>query len=328
MADILTGLGLGMTSDLLNFALGLNREEIAAERQYSYSEQAADNADKRTRKLYSDFMSPEALLQQYKSAGLSPSLMFGGGGIGGQTPHGAQGAGSAQGSTYQPIDPVSAANISLMNAQADKAKAEADTIKGENERGQAEIDNLIEDTKNKKLIGTYQDCKNKIEDINLQIAEATKGNKIQISEYTEYMLNGQLMMLDEQLAQEENKRDISDATKEDVIKKIKTEALQAEATLALTRAEKRLKEAGVNLTNKQIEDISSTITKRAWDMRTELYDRKMELKQWEIECKKWCIEAGIDVDKMTAQGAGLMVGILATTLTKFPMGGTTVTGFR
>lgn len=87
--------GINAGLGVINNWLASNREQNARYDNFFLNEKAADKADARTRSLYNDLQSPKALLQQYKEAGLSPSLMFGGGGIGGQLAQGAQGQGAA-----------------------------------------------------------------------------------------------------------------------------------------------------------------------------------------------------------------------------------------
>lgn len=107
------------------------QEQIGYDRQqnYKYGEMAANNADKRTRALYADFYSPEALKRQYREAGLSPGMMFGGtpgqGGI-----SGAQGTGAAGPTTpYMPVSILEAAQAANLMAQTEKTKAETQVIK-------------------------------------------------------------------------------------------------------------------------------------------------------------------------------------------------------
>lgn len=102
MADIfgigsIVGAGIGAGANIFGTILGneyaAQRESEARQENYQYNERAAENADARTRALYNDIYSPQAQLQQLKTAGLSPSLFYGdGGGISGQA--GAQGAGA------------------------------------------------------------------------------------------------------------------------------------------------------------------------------------------------------------------------------------------
>lgn len=116
----------------INNAWASERAERDRAENYRYGEMTADNADARTRALYRDFYSPQALMQQYKEAGLSPSLMFGGTpGQGGTS--GAQGTGASGISTpYMPVSMLEAAQIAktmaeTKNIKANTANTEKDT---------------------------------------------------------------------------------------------------------------------------------------------------------------------------------------------------------
>lgn len=124
MLGYLAGQAAGqIVTGITNNLMARSNARQARLENYRYGEMSADNADRRARKMYMDLESPEALLEQYKKAGLSPSLMFDGGGIGGQTPTGAQGSGATGTSTQTfGIDPLNAAQIHLMEAQAKKPK--------------------------------------------------------------------------------------------------------------------------------------------------------------------------------------------------------------
>lgn len=141
-------LGLGQTA--LNSEIARRQSEADRAANYRYGEMAANNADKRTRLLYQDFYSPQALLTQYREAGLSPSMMFGGTpGQGGMS--GAQGSGASGPQT--PFVPPSIVESALAMAQVDKLKAEtrkanaeAATEEGTNDRGAAEISKIVQET--------------------------------------------------------------------------------------------------------------------------------------------------------------------------------------
>lgn len=64
--------------------------EAINERQLAHADQAAAEADQRTRALFSDLYSPSAKMQQYKDAGLNPALMYGASGTMGTTTQGSQ----------------------------------------------------------------------------------------------------------------------------------------------------------------------------------------------------------------------------------------------
>lgn len=151
------GLITGLVNAVGNIATAGINNAAAAERaredrreNYMYGEMAANNADKRTRALYSDFYSPEALLRQYNEAGLSPSMMFGGTpGQGGMS--GAQGTGASGIQTpYMPVSLVEAAQAAALFAQAEKTKEETKTERGENAKGVALLENIGADTGSKR----------------------------------------------------------------------------------------------------------------------------------------------------------------------------------
>lgn len=124
--------------------------------QWRQNEKSADNADARARKYYLDLQSPESMVKQLEAAGLSPSLMYSGSGMGagGGTMMAKGGAGSGGG-------PIGAGNpamttggdtplelladVNLKNAQARKLNVDADTAEGKNERGQNEINKITKE---------------------------------------------------------------------------------------------------------------------------------------------------------------------------------------
>lgn len=108
----------------------LSRQQSDYDRQENYrlNELAAGAADQRTRALYNDFYSPSALMKQYKEAGLSPSLLFGGTpGQGGTS--GAQGGGpGGPQSSFMPLSLIESAQVANINAQTEKTKEETKNI--------------------------------------------------------------------------------------------------------------------------------------------------------------------------------------------------------
>ena len=149
---------------------------------YRYGEMAAENADIRTRKLYSSFYSPEALMRQYRAAGLSPSLMFDGTpGQGGM--QGARGSGPGGPQTpYMPFSILEAAQASLLEAQTAKTEAETKTIEGENERGLAEIANQWSESQYKSVAAALT----AEQKTNMQWENYIKSNTADISINTAY----------------------------------------------------------------------------------------------------------------------------------------------
>lgn len=118
-------------STVINNAWADERTRRDRENNYYYGELAAKNADARTRALYNDFYAPEALMRQYKAAGLSPSMMFGGTpGQGGMS--GAQGSGAAGLQTpYYPVSALEAAQVALTMSETKKAEAEKENVEAD-----------------------------------------------------------------------------------------------------------------------------------------------------------------------------------------------------
>ncbi len=89
------------------------------ERSYKFNEMAADNADTRTRNLYNSFETPSAKKRMLEEAGFNPALVYGG--MNGNIPQGAQGAGgSANANNLGGITAPSAMEIyDILNAKKD-----------------------------------------------------------------------------------------------------------------------------------------------------------------------------------------------------------------
>ena len=89
------------------------------ERSFTFNEMAADNADIRTRNLYNSFETPSAKKRMLEEAGFNPALVYGG--MNGNIPQGAQGAGGgANASNLGGITAPSAMEIyDILNAKKD-----------------------------------------------------------------------------------------------------------------------------------------------------------------------------------------------------------------
>lgn len=125
---ILLGAATSAGLSALNNYMAGQQSDWDRSQNYYLNEEAARNAYMRQREMYKDFYSPEALMRQYKEAGLSPSLMFGG------TP-GQGGMGAPQGSgvaglqtPFMPFSMLEAAQIAKTEAETSKTKAETKNI--------------------------------------------------------------------------------------------------------------------------------------------------------------------------------------------------------
>lgn len=126
--DTIFGGAINLGIGAFNNTWAQDLQHTARIENYELGEKAAENADKRTRALYKDLYSPQALLQQYQAAGLSPSMMFGGTpGQGGTS--GAQGTGAAgPGAVFSPLSMLEGAQVANLVAQTKKTEAETRNI--------------------------------------------------------------------------------------------------------------------------------------------------------------------------------------------------------
>lgn len=269
------GAGLGIISSLISNKLAANREATARAENYRYNELSAQNADARTRALYEDYQSPQALLQQYKAAGLSPSLMFaqGAAGAGGMT-QGAQGSGaSGIAPTTYGAQLLEGTQIALMQAQARKTNAEADTIEGKNARGQAEIKEIIEKTNNYSLQNAWYEYENARQSIKLGVESSIADKQVEnYFKQTEY--------LTEITRSAKVKGDIDEKTEETVIQTVCEQLQNLLADTALKRANKLLANTQSKLAEKQIEDLINQITNRDKQIEINRETLEAQIKQW------------------------------------------------
>lgn len=143
----LVGGAMGIAQTAFNNWLGAESAEKSRERNFYYNEQAAINADVRQRRMYKDFYSPQALIKQYKEAGLSPSMMFGGTpGQGGASGNMSAGAAGIQ-NPVMPYSFLESAEAANLIAQTQKTKAETKNIEK-----QTDLNTLEEKLKDFQLI--------------------------------------------------------------------------------------------------------------------------------------------------------------------------------
>lgn len=109
--------GIKLGIDYLKGKMNQKFAEEERAKNFEWNEKAAKEADKRQRAQYNDLYSPMAMMEQYRAAGLSPSLMMSGGApaVGG-TAQGNQSAGlsgayPAAGETTNPLIGAQIANL-------------------------------------------------------------------------------------------------------------------------------------------------------------------------------------------------------------------------
>lgn len=272
-ANMGTAEGFNIMNTMYSNMLAKEREEQARKENYYYNEKAANMADERTRALYGDLYSPAAQLQQIKDAGLSPSLFYGdGGGIAGQT--GAQGAGASgvMGQSFG-VPPLEYAQLMKLDAETDQIKAqtrktneETATEAGTNERGAAEIEQIVAKTKNTYLQNVFQEYENALSEVQLGIEAATADthvkNYIKQTEYLEHITTSAKV-----------KASIDEQSEQDILGYIK------ERTNNLI-ADTWLKKSQTKLTKQQVLDLVNQITNRDKQIEINENTLKEQVKQW------------------------------------------------
>lgn len=190
------GTGLSVGANLLQGALGIGQKRTMkrqvrytnqiADHQAELNEKAADAAAQRQKEYYDytyDKESYAAMVKQMRDAGLSVGLMYGGGGAGGAgggstgaAPQGGAnvgGLGAPAGSAIgSPLDLASMqdsiAGAKLKEAQAEEAHANADRMRAEQGKTEAEtktidqIRNYLVEHKHQEAVSTWIDNINKM----------------------------------------------------------------------------------------------------------------------------------------------------------------------
>ena len=266
----------GILSSYLSNKWAAQREAQARAENYEYNEKAAVNADTRTRLLYNDLYSPQAQMQQIKAAGLSPSMFYGDmAGISGQA--GAQGAGATGISpTSYGINPIDFAAIAKMNAETAKIKEETNTIAGTNERGAAEIKQIVENTNNTALKNVWQEYQNALSEIELGINASLEETKIK-----NYVLQTEYLAHITDSA--EAKAEIDKKSVNTILKYLEERNKNIVADTLLKKTEKVLKEHQINLTDVQIDDLKSQINVREAQLNINHDWLEKQVEQWSIQ---------------------------------------------
>lgn len=158
-------------------------------RNYYWNEKAANAADQRQRAQYEDLYSPQAMINQYAAAGLSPSMMMSGGqsSVGG-TPAGTQGSLNGPYPSGNLIDPVAAAQIANINADTKVKEQQAVNIGADTEFTMANIIKAAEETENYRQQNMLLKLQRDKLQLDIYIKSATTDEEIkQCIEQTEQM---------------------------------------------------------------------------------------------------------------------------------------------
>lgn len=178
---VLGDFGMAVGGDVLGTALGLATQNIANKNNYKWSEKAAESSFKRQMEMYErqyKDKSPLNVVNQLEAAGLNKSLMFSGGagGVGGA----ASGATAPQ-TQFSGQAPQKGLNLAVTMTQLEQMKAQTDLIKAQKDKTEAEtggvntnIAKMNSEIENIKAATTNTELRNQLQNIQNEIAEATK----------------------------------------------------------------------------------------------------------------------------------------------------------
>lgn len=277
-------------SIISNIMTNLNNKEINAaniehERemlnvQNQFNAEQAELADKRTRALYNDLQSPEAIKQQLQDAGLSVGLMYGQGGMGGHMQSGAQtsSAGATNFGRFA-ANPILDAQTASIIANAEKTAAETENIKENTKKTQVDAANAWKDldVKSKQLIV----MENQINEIQQNITESQQKVENMIAEKANILQQNNNLKAAEELTKaqkdyQESLKKLTDiqiewepAKQQAALENIKAQTKQYNAATKKLLAEAKLTEEQTNLLKKQS---ASLITNLALDVAMKAYE--------------------------------------------------------
>lgn len=289
-------------------AWNAEQARLADKRGFYYGEMAADNADTRTRALYNDYESPQALLRQYKEAGISPSIMLGNGGTSGQNvPNGAQGngaSGNMPANAQMPyMDAVGTGNLlaqtKLIEAQTRKLNAETDTELGLNVRGeseiaktQSEINKMVADTNNAWLQGENTAIENAILQYKQVFTAETLNFDIEKAEQELKKVEEQVNGLKYENRSKDAKAQVDEATIQAMISYYEEQVNDMRADVALKKAQTELNKSNIKLNDQQIKNLKNEIKATNKRLKLEKKDVDTRRKALQEQVIQWSKENG------------------------------------
>lgn len=305
----LSAIGINAADAAVNTLLGLGMQKHTAK----LNEQAAQNADARTRALYHDLYSPAAQAEQLRQAGLSVGLMYAKSGIGGSGQAGAQAA-PAQFPNMNVLDLM---NAKLMQAQIDKTNAETSKIEQDTkatekgiEKTDAEIESILTQNELTKSKVAYQDLENKLAQYELQFKSETietdiEQRKVELAkmvedyrtaytnaERSEIQLDIENSTSGAKIRQELQKVVMNDLQIQMGKQNIKLTDLEMQK-IQEDIIEKRLNNAWIDIKNEE------DIQKLRHDIQMDLYDLGIKDRQQNYQMAKGVIDSFVSIVKLT-----------------------------
>lgn len=278
-----------------------NAEEAAKARNetFALNEQAANNADARTRALFNDLYSPSAQMEQYRKAGINPSLMLANG-LGGSGSSGAMGGGgSASASSSGTINPnfqggnliqdiAQLKALKGVDYQNEKTKQEAkaleldNNLKEENQKKDKELEQT-----GKQASNTAQEIENEINEHNKEYSKWYNRQKmiLEVNDLYWKSKNGEYDVLNkiEELDKRRRENAIGKETYQTEIDLLTEELNNRKANTLLMKSQRKALQSGIQLNEKQIEVMEKTIQKA----NEEITLLQQSVKRGEIDIKEY-----------------------------------------
>lgn len=284
--------GANVASTLINQAFA----EHNRKRNFYYNEKAANNADERQRKQYEDLYSPQAMMEQYAAAGLSPSLMMSGGqsAVGQSSAQGNQSAG-IQGPypSATPIDPLAAAQMANIMANTKKTEAETLKIGAETEFTLTNIIKTSEETKNIKqtrilleIQTTGQELENLGKQLQNEITEESKEDVLKQIQIQTEKLQRESDKIDKHNKGLDLENQLSQETYTTRVKQITANYNQTIAATAKAYSD-------IDLNEQQIESLVENVAIAKFNSRTQRLSANAQMKFYMDQVEQWAKENNI-----------------------------------
>lgn len=240
-----------------------------------------------------------AQMEQMRKAGLNPGLMYGMGGGGGQimnvsSGNASTGHSSSQGKISDINDIMVLQNLKLGKAQEELTKAQTEKTEAEAEK----IEGV--DTEESKV--RAQEGLTRISQIVQDVLEKQMSQDDRMS-----VINSEAQKAIEEIQLKKNERQISDATVQDEIKKVKEEAIGAALTNELLKEDAKL-------TKEQQKEIKARINKMAEDIaqgwqRLSIEEKRAKIQKFAEEMKASYPSIFNSTGRVVDQGIRVLEGI-------------------
>lgn len=295
---------INTVGNTINSMISYGTQKRLMKDQYNYNEQAAVNADARQRAQFHDLYSPTATLEQYKAAGLSPSMMLSGGAPAtGGNAQGAQGAGVSQ-PQYPNIkifDPLTNAQIEDLRANVELKKSQTALNNANKDFTLSNIIKLAEETKNVQWQNKLLEIQKGLDDIKLKVSQETTEDQIKNIQATAEKVYQNSLLASKQNEELQIKINFDKET-------YTTRVNQLTADYKNTLKDFALKESQINLNKEQINNLIETVSIR----RLEMMNEKARINDlhnfYEEQVKQWAKENKMHVTDRWVNFSAQIIG--------------------